>query len=271
MTLFLTAALFTAFAAAQTFEVATIKPAAPDRFRANLDPAAEAMIRFQGGPGTSTPTRLTYSGVTLQMMLARAYGVTREQVSGPDWIDADRFDVAAVVPEDANAAQLQTMLQNLLTERFRLSLHRESKEASGYALTVGKDGHKLQPAQTVPQSEDPREIMAAVQARLAATPGAAGSGPRSSIGFLKTTMARLAAVLTENLRRPVQDKTGLTGEYSFRLQWVPDGATMPDGSLVLGPSLIQAVEEQLGLKLESHREPMDTLVVDSETRVPVEN
>ena len=120
------------------FEVASVKPAAPP---------AGGVIRPgpQGGPGSADPARLTYSFSTLRDLLVDAYSVKRSQISGaPNWLDSVRFDIVAKVPEGATKEQAKVMLQNLLAERFKLTLHRETKELPVYALVVAKNGPRLE-------------------------------------------------------------------------------------------------------------------------------
>ena len=119
------------------FEVASIKTAAPT--------ASAGMFRvmMRGGPGSADPGQLTYSNVTLKNVLMNAYGVKGYQISGPSWLDSERYDIAAKIPKGATKEQFMLMLQNLLAERFKLTLHREKKDLPMYALVVGKSGPKM--------------------------------------------------------------------------------------------------------------------------------
>src|SRR5947209_7412353 len=121
------------------FEVASIKAAAPPV-------NGRMMIRMAGDPG-----RVDYANVSLRDVIRIAYGVKEYQVSGPDWISATRFDILAKLPEGAPREEVPQMLQTLLAERFKLTVHRETKEHSMYALVVGKNGPKLKPAEADPQ------------------------------------------------------------------------------------------------------------------------
>src|SRR3954451_10262547 len=112
-----------------TFEVASVKPAPPQSghmFR----------IGMSGGPGTPDPGRINFENVSLKNVIMRAYNVKGYQISGPSWLDSERFDITAKVPAGATKEQFQLMLQNLLAERFKLQLHRESKQMPVYALVV---------------------------------------------------------------------------------------------------------------------------------------
>jgi hypothetical protein len=123
-------------ALAQTFEVASVKPAAPIT-------GNRIMVMMRGGPGTPDPGQITYTNVSLQNVLINAYGVKGFQISGPGWLDSERYDIVAKVPRGATKEQFMGMLQNLLAERFKLTLHREKKDLPMYALVVGKNGPKL--------------------------------------------------------------------------------------------------------------------------------
>jgi len=270
-----------------TFEVASIKPAAP-----------QAMVLFQGsmdgGPGTPAPGRIRFTDVPLRVLIMRAYDVQSFQVSGPSWMDSQRFDVIAKVPDRATKEDAQIMLQNLLEDRLKLKLHKGSKEASIYELVVAKGGIKIKEA---------------AQTAAASAEGA-GEPPRGRDGFLRTphgqpgiqamvngrmrmqgdavTMARLTDILGMALGRPVVDKTGLTGAYDVTLDFSPEGmgpgpkgpapgegggnpAEAPRDSNDSGPTIFTALQEQLGLKLESRKGPVDLLVVESVEKVPTKN
>jgi uncharacterized protein (TIGR03435 family) len=133
-----------------TFEVASIKPAAP-----------QAMARLQGsvdgGPGTPAPGRIQFTDMPLKVLIMRAYDVQNFQVSGPSWMDSQRFDITAKVPDGATKEEARIMLQNLLSDRFKLKMHKGSKDAAIYELVVAKGGLKLkEAAQTAaPPTERP--------------------------------------------------------------------------------------------------------------------
>jgi len=118
-------------AAPFAFEVASIKPAAPQ---------PEGMFRIGMGGDEG---RITYTGVPLKLVMTRAYGVKQHQISGPSWLDSERFDINAKIPDGVSREQVPAMLQNLLAERFKMTIRRETKEQSVYALVVGKNGPKL--------------------------------------------------------------------------------------------------------------------------------
>lgn len=171
---------------------------------------------------------------------------------GPDWVtmENDRFTIEAEAANRATSteAQLLEMLQNLLVERFKLKYHRQSKEESGYALVVGKNGPKL----GVAKGEDPI---------LDLGPGGKPRpGAPVNLAFRKYSMKELANLLTGISRQPIVDQTGLAGDYDFKLAWDETN----------GPALTTAVQEQLGLKLEPKKVQVSLFIVDSAEK-PDEN
>lgn len=145
---------------------------------ASLTGRLEEMARFQGGPGTRSPNRINYTGVTLKMLLKRAYNLGPRQVFGPDWLDTQRYDIVAELPAGADIEALRLMLQDLLAERFRMTLHRETRTLPAYLLTVAKDGPKFSAAM-----KDPAESFAAVKAANAARDAALSGEDLPRIGF----------------------------------------------------------------------------------------
>lgn len=261
------------------FEVASVKPAAPQ---------AANIARSAGGPGTSDPERFTFTNVTLKTMLMRAYVVKNYQISGPGWLDSERFDILAKVPPGATKEQFEPMLQNLLAERFHLTLHHEPKEMVVYELVVGKSGPKLKES----------DLSVSLPPRDAGTPPTRIGGPdkngfpqvppgrpamvgRISEGIVYWTARMqslwdLAYFLESQLKRPVLDKTGLTGKYDFNLACTAEGRKAPppnadDAASEGGLTVLDAVQEQLGLRLESKKDPVDILVLDHIDRVPTDN
>jgi uncharacterized protein (TIGR03435 family) len=274
-------ALFSLVASGQTFEVATVKPAVPGgalgRIPAEIlnGPGGE-QIRFGGGPGTSTPNRIDYVGVTLKSLLQRSYDVKADQVSGPDWIEDERYDIVATMAPGTNAEQLRLMLQQLTMERFQISMHRETKTMRVYLLTVAKGGSKLKPPQKIqvyPDDEEGkaartkqmRERLQEMIARREAT------GPFSTFSLASSTVAKFVQTLSSHVDRPVVDRTGLDGLYSFALDWVPDSARARANAPLTGPSIYVAVEEQLGLHLEPENQQTEILVIDKAEKVPTSN
>jgi uncharacterized protein (TIGR03435 family) len=212
------------------------------------------------------------TNATLRILLTLAFDVRDFQISGgPGWIGSERYDINAKaersassesVPEDprkmtddqrkTNQEQMRQRLQALLAERFQLAIHRETKEAPVYALVVGKNGPKLQES----KEGGPRLMM--------------GRGQLNGQGAL---MEMVATVLSNQLGRPVLDKTGLKGKYDFKLEFTPDpgqaagpfggpGPDAPPPPDPNGPSIFAAIQEQLGLRLDSQKGPAEMIVID---------
>ncbi len=254
-----------------TFEVASIKPS-----------ATQGMVtRMAGGPGTSDPGRFRATNAELSMLTMRAYGIQYDQLKGPAWMDTTQFDVEANVPPGTTAEQFRKMLQNLLAERFRIQVHHETRVVAGYELTVAKNGPKLKPAADgsgtddfVPGSGFPRMDRDNFPILPPGRPnGACGRLPQGSYcTFRMVTMGMLVQRLSLPMfgDRRVVDKTGLTGPWDFTLYYNPmsDTPSSPDNNT---PSIEQALEEQLGLKLAPSKAPMDVLVIDHAEKTPTEN
>jgi uncharacterized protein (TIGR03435 family) len=219
-----------------SFEVASVKLAEPSATR--------------GGRASASGDRVSYINTTLKNVLARAYGVKGYQIVGPSWIVTERYDIIAKAPEGTPKEQIPLMLQTLLTERFRLTLHREMKQLGVYAL-VTADGPKLQ---TSPETgEFSFEI---------------DNGHRVA---KRMSMARLADMLALMVGQPVLDKTGLNGAYDFALDYSMEelgGINRPDAPEA--PSIFTIVK-QLGLKLDSREAPVETIVIDGGDKIPTEN
>jgi uncharacterized protein (TIGR03435 family) len=183
---------------------------------------------------------------TLKGMISVAYQVKDFQVSGgPKWIDEDRFEINAKAEGPAEDPQLLAMLQTLLADRFQLVIHHEQKVAPAYALVVAKSGLKIKPVE-----------------------GATGSSSKGGRGVLVAkgvTMAKLAEQLTRRLGAQVADLTETPGAFDFKLEWSIEG----DANDVQS-ALFEALQSQLGVKLESRKLPLDLIVVDKAEK-PSEN
>jgi uncharacterized protein (TIGR03435 family) len=263
------------------YEVATIKP---------YKPAAGE------GPGVMrvgisiAPDGFTASGATLQMLVSQAYGVQNFQIVGaPDWFNNDRFEIDAKMEgsvadalknmsNDERTLARQKMLQALLADRFKLKIHRDTKDLPAYTLTIGKNGSKLV---EVKPADAP-----AAGAPPAGRGGRGGMSTSAGPGGVTLTananqMTGLVRTLSQYLHAPVIDKTGLTGNYNFTLKWMPDNfgggpglaappaGGAPNGAIpadpsgdAVGPTLLVAVEEQLGLKLDKGKGQAEIIVID---------
>ena len=252
------------------FEVASIKE--------NVSASDNASVRAQPGG------RVTVSNNSLRNIIRNAYNVQNYQIiGGPEWINTVRWDITAKAPDDAPPQQMLLMLRTLLADRFKLVVRNETREMPIYALTLARADGRLGP-QLRASSVDCATIFAAAKARGEApsptTNGRPTCGTRTTRGNMMTTgvaMSDFARNLGPFTGRPVVDKSGLTGVYDLDLTWTPDqGPPGPEGTAAAAPSsgdgvsLYTAVQEQLGLKLEAQRGPVDVLVIDSAQR-PVED
>lgn len=253
------------------FEVASIRPAAP--------PTGAPL----GSSIRPTGNGLTIENMTLKQMTLLAYQVKLFQISGgPAWFDSTRFDIRARSENTASWGDLLLMLQSLLADRFQLVIRHESKELPIYVMVLARKDGKLGP-NLVPSKEEgcpPRE-----QRAETATPGRRvfGCGPGqigpANIKAIGVRAEDLATYLSGPLRRTVIDGTGLTGTYDIALDWRSDNPQAaspfaPPGPRLApedpAPRLIDALKEQLGLKLESQKGPVEVLVIDRAEK-PSEN
>jgi uncharacterized protein (TIGR03435 family) len=251
-----------------SFEVASIKRAAGD--------GRESV--------SNQPGRFLASNVTLKMMIGFAYRLRlSELIGGPSWIAEDKWTIEARVDRGDDSPEATALrLQSLIQERFALKSHREQRELPVYVLTINKGGSKL----TAVAPRSPQEAGAApprpplrpdgtLPANFMPVPGRTIVGPGLILSSA-VSMAEIVRVLTGQLGRPIVDKTNLAGYYNVRLQFAPE--TAPGGFSAAtapatdpqNPSIFTAVEEQLGLRLESGKAPFEILVIDSAQK-PTEN
>src|ERR1022692_2234194 len=246
---------------APAFEVAVIRPAEPP------GPNRRIMFGISGGPGSKEPTRVTAESVSMSELLMRAYDVERDQITGPGWMETERFSISAKVPEGATKEQFLQMLQNLLAERFKMAAHREQKEMAVLELQVTKGGHKLKESTDAPPPG--RNVMMFIN----------GRGRYQAV---QQPIGNLVSMISNQLGKPVIDATGLKGKYDFTLSFAMNIGMVPAGMLVGpppppppgggggggpelaggpdgdgGPSLQGALQQQLGLKLESKKGMVD--------------
>ncbi len=226
-----------------TFDAASIKPAALPT--AN----GRGMIMMRGpsgGPGSKDPGRINYSYISLKTLVMNAYDVKNFQITGADWLDKEMFDVQATMPPETTKEQFRVMLQNLLAERFKLTIHRETKDLPMYTLVVGKNGPKMKesveappPPPTDPDAPPPSPMAAFGPGGLKMGPdgfpilpspngGRGGMSTmmmpgRARLGAQKQTMQDLATRLSSMLNHPVTDATDLKAKYDFTLTYSPEG------------------------------------------------
>ncbi|HEX9201157.1 MAG TPA: TIGR03435 family protein [Acidobacteriaceae bacterium] len=224
------------------FEVATIKPADPnDRNQG---------FRLEGH-------RISIENNTMTNIICFAYSIQKTQiVNAPQWFNEQPWNIDGVPDTEGkpNWVQYRRMLQKLLSTRFGLVMHPDKRELSVYALTVTKNGPKLEKSKSDPDA-------------LSDSSGH-GVGPAQYMKFTNVSMTDFAKVMELMVDKPVVDQTTLAGRYDFTLLWTPDTmrSTEPDTA----PGLFTAVQEQLGLKLEATRAPTDVFVIDAATR-PTQN
>lgn len=260
-------------AAGQQFEVASVKPSPP------APGTGRVRVGSRGGPGTSDPGLFTCERCSVQGLIRQSFELEDYRISGPDSIQSARFNISAKVPEGTTKEQFRIMLRNLLVDRFQLKFHYEKKETQAYALVVAKNGPKMKDS---PGPVDPDERPARLTERKfdaagfpILPPGRVSMmmmmGDGHSTGrYADETMTQLAETLASQLGRPVSDATGLTGKYDFTLNWIGDRAGPPTADSD-GPDIVRAVQEQLGLKLESKKAMADVFVVDNVAKTPTEN
>lgn len=225
------------------FEVAAIKPTPAD--------SSGRFITMQGG------NRFVARGHTLLTLVAAAYNLNPRAISGgPPWTDTDRYDILASTPGAVrpNLEEQMGMLRKLLAERFELSFHRTQKELPLYALTVAKNGPMITENKSAPDAQ-PVLVNSIFPDRV-------------KLPARNATMAEFASMMQRAvLDRPVVDKTGLTARYDFDLEWAPDESQFSGRVTVAAseppkPDLFAALQQQLGLRLEASKGPVEALVID---------
>jgi uncharacterized protein (TIGR03435 family) len=226
------------------FEVSTIKPSNPST-------PGQSILVGRGGSNLFTTTN-----TTLNDLITFAYGIHVRQIIGaPSWVESEKYDISAKPeqPGIPNVDQLKTMVQKLLAERFGLAFHNEKRELSAYTINVGKNGPKM-------AKDDSGGLL----------PGFGGRGP-GSIGVRNSTMEEFAGFLQGRiLDRPVVAQTGLKDKFDFTLDWRPDASQLPPGAnasqlppeVEARPDIFTAIQEQIGLKLEAAKAPVNVFVVD---------
>lgn len=246
-----------------TFEVASIKR--------NVSGDQGSQIRVQPGG------QIVVTNNSLYNLIRNAYGTQRfEMVPGPQlpsWIDSDRWDITAKPPADAplREEQMQLRLRSLLEDRFKLDARREVREMPIYALVVARSDGQLGP-QMKRSGDECGPAAAKARAAGEAPPMPPGgfcgtrANPNGTVSMRGVPLANFVRNLGGMTGRFVIDKTGLAGPFDLELQWTPDQALGAGGALTDGTSLFAAIQEQLGLRLEPQRAPVEVLVVNSAER-----
>ncbi|SPE41360.1 conserved hypothetical protein [Candidatus Sulfopaludibacter sp. SbA3] len=226
-------------AGAPAFEVASVKPAEgggpPGDMPHNMDPS---------------PGHLAMRNVPLRYAIEWAFDLKDYQISGPEWIKVDeRYDIVAKAAGPATDDQMKPMLQALLLQRFQMKVHKETKDLPVYALVLGKGPPKV------------KEVPADGQPGLRGDP--------NGVTFHQFGLWRLAFLLTRRMDRPVLDLTGLKGVYDYSIDI--SGLGRPGDDNPPGPSIFSAVQQDLGMKLEARKEPVEVLFIDHVEKVPTAN
>ena len=213
-------------------------------------------VTGRGGQIRPSKGQIAMENVTLWKALGFAYGIGEDKdyaITGPDWLKTERYDIVGKIPAGTTFEQMRKMLQATLTDRFKLALHNETKQMPIYALVIARDGLKVKETEM----------------------GHGGfSFGRGHIEAKSGALAAFADRLSQMLDRPVIDYTNTPGVFNFTLDWSPDAPmTAPgdDSTVSTGPSIFTAVQQQLGLRLEARRGPVDVLVIDRGDKVPIEN
>jgi uncharacterized protein (TIGR03435 family) len=247
--------------------------------------AASVKPNTTGGRGSTlivNPVTFTAVNVPLRNIILRAYGVRANQLmGGPGWIESDPYDITAKPTNAESADAMSLMLQSLLEDRFKLKVHWEARELPVYVLTIAKSGLKMEQATCT--LRDPKNPPAPGQEVCTGFRGVQANGLNRSMNATGLAMSDWILPLENSTRREWIDKTGLTGRFNIHLAWAVDPALaspIPGGQNAAdqpaaptepgGPSLFTALQEQLGLKLESTNGPVQVLIIDHVER-PSEN
>jgi uncharacterized protein (TIGR03435 family) len=257
-----------------TFEVASVKPAV-------LAPGDTPGKSCTGGPGTSTPDNFRCSCSPLAAVLVRAYNIEFTHLRGPDWVfwTPNCYDIAAKVPSGTSKEQFQVMLQNLLSDRFHLLVHRETKILPSYTLSVSRAGPRLRAHPSTSASESSSHD--ARNSGSLPTRGQPGTLTWIDTHLRLTAddldLKSLAGLLSRVVQAPVVDETGLVGGYDFILnfaapEFMTGGQSYRSGTNEEAfPEIFAVLREELGLNLTKKNVPRDLIVVDQANKVPTEN
>jgi uncharacterized protein (TIGR03435 family) len=225
------------------FEVASVKVS---------QPAAEGM-RLQSNLITPSPGGVIMMNTSFKALVQWAYHLQAIQIVGPAWLDSERYDIAAKAPSEATHEQLRQMTRTLLTQRFQLAFHRDTKEMPAYVVTIAKGGHKMKPS----EGEGEMQIKP--------------TGKGLTVAFTHVTLAQLAEFASSPLQGVIVDRTGLPGAWDFTLDPSSVMMTQPVDRQDAINMIIQLLSEQLGIKIEEKKVPAEILIVDHAEKIPIEN
>jgi uncharacterized protein (TIGR03435 family) len=260
------------------FEVASVKSSPSQTGRGSM----------RGGPGTADPGRIFFTNVTLFNVILRAYDLKGFQLSAPDWMSSQRYDITAQVPSGASKEECNRMLQALLNERFHMAVHHETKELQGFELVAARGGLKLKPtsepgdtassAPSGPPKTDSDGFPQLPGPGLVMMEAAKGGAAITLLTARGQPLSALVELLSREFQMPIGDKTGLQGSFDFKLEFAP----RPPGALPspdrpptpedeAAPNLTTAVQQQLGLRLNPRKVPVAIVVIDRADKVPAGN
>jgi uncharacterized protein (TIGR03435 family) len=252
------------------FEVASIKPS-------DLNASSPMWVGMTADPGM-----VRYTNITLRDCIRAAYRVRDFQIQAPPWMSGARFEITAKLASGASLDQIPEMLQALLAERFKLTLRRDSREQSVYALIVGKGGANMKPAQVIPDARTPTAVGPDGKPRppLMFKFVSTGVHPAVQLTAPTATLASFVEVMSRFTERPVVDLTGIAGQFDLNLTFASETTrSIPMGgppvpatgeSSEPAPSVFEAVQKY-GLKLERRKAPMELLTVTHIEKTPTEN
>jgi uncharacterized protein (TIGR03435 family) len=291
------------------FEVASVKPAQPDAEISSMNggPLPAGPFNISG----KDPGRITWTNMWLSRMIQVAYDFPADRISGPASLDTAHYDIVATVPMGTSVDDFKRMVQNLLAERFNLTVHRGAKDVSGYALEVAKNGLKITKSKDLatltaalldddkkpnPKRDEAVQYMATRTQAFNALVSIDENGfpaPRPGnpyyppgAGFevtivvngryrstkLNASMPQIATFLGGLAGMPAQDQTGLAGIYDVHLEYLPrPSGDAPTVAADPGPDVLDAVQQQLGLKLTPQKVPVEILIVDHVEKLPTAN
>jgi uncharacterized protein (TIGR03435 family) len=280
LSFFASASLFAQTTGA-TFEVATVKASPPND--------GHFIRGCKGGPGSADPGLWRCTNATVAMLVMRAYDIKHYQLTAPDWTATVNYEIGAKLPPDAIKEQFREMIRNLLSDRFKLEFHWSKKEMAMYDLVAAKGGPKLKESVDRPADDGRDDLPSGGRGGGAAADAdgypniakdcsgcmAINAAGKARYRATKESVKNFADMIGNQLRMPVNDRTGLTGKYDIELSWSAGGGidrrSEADAGAELGVTMEAAVQQQLGLKLVSNKGLVDILVVDKAERNPAEN
>jgi len=231
---------------------AQAQPARPEFVVASVKPNTSGS---NSSSSHGSKGQVVFTNVSLKRMIEQAYNVKSFQVTGPDWMESVNFDLAAKYPPETRDEDKLLMLRALLEDRFKLAIHRESKDRQGYALVIAKGGFKLKP----------------VDAAGGPSTNSNSNGRVTTVTASKVPMAQVVDFVARRMGETVVNKTGIEGAYDFKLRYVNDDQSPETPETAGVPTLANALQENLGLRLQPQKVPVEFIIVDHVERTPIEN